>query len=182
MAFCVCVLKDAFSQQRTATCRQTARCSDQPNRTPSVIKGIIFTLAVSGLVSFLRVHDVYAEAIHYSGHPRVVDGDTLVLNDQRIRLKGIDAFEVRQTCASSFGKPYLCGTVARAQLEHIIGDLPISCVSSTRDVYGRELATCTLPTGQDVASRMVEDGWALAYRRYSNAYVGLERAAREDKR
>ena len=49
---------------------------------------------------------------------RVIDGDTLVLHGETIRLHGIDAPELAQSCKSSSGKTFRCGRDAR----HILGN------------------------------------------------------------
>ena len=49
------------------------------------------------------------------------------------------------------------------------------------DRYGRTLAICTVG-GLDVNAWLVSEGWALAYRRYSLAYVALEEAAQAAQR
>ncbi|MDN8756685.1 hypothetical protein Q0L86_14175, partial [Staphylococcus aureus] len=43
------------------------------------------------------------------GRASVVDGDTLEVHGQRIRLWGIDTVESSQTCLDSRGKPWPCG-------------------------------------------------------------------------
>ena len=55
-----------------------------------------------------------------TGKPRVVDGDTLVISGERIRLHGIDSPETRQTCTKD-GKASKCGREATAALVTRIG-------------------------------------------------------------
>ena len=50
-----------------------------------------------------------ATAETLSGPVRVVDGDTLELGKERIRLYGIDAPETKQLCKNNTGKDYACG-------------------------------------------------------------------------
>ncbi|MDP6120751.1 MAG: thermonuclease family protein, partial [Rhodospirillales bacterium] len=57
--------------------------------------------------------------------------------------------------------------------------------------YGRWIGHCTVPNvfdqfgspfkGKDLSQEMVASGWALAYRRYSDSYVGHEARAREQR-
>ena len=46
-----------------------------------------------------------------TGPARVIDGDTLGVSGQRIRLHGIDAPEKNQTCQIE-GTPWACGIAA----------------------------------------------------------------------
>ena len=107
-----------------------------------------------------------------SGAATVTDGDTLRLGAQRVRLHGIDAPESSQTCRAG-GKTWRCGAAAtRALREHIAGRT-VECAE--RDRYGRIVAVCRV-AGRDVNAWMVEQGWALAYRKYSTG-SGWARAA-----
>ena len=44
-----------------------------------------------------------------AGHAEVTDGDTLRIGATRIRLTGIDAPELAQTCTGQSGKEWPCG-------------------------------------------------------------------------
>lgn len=108
----------------------------------------------------------------------VVDGDTFELEGQAIRLHGIDAFEIGQTCLDARGMPWRCGVAAKAALAERIQGHTLSCTVIDEDRAGSYVARCTAPDGTDLAAYLVENGLALADRRVSDEYVAEERAAR----
>ncbi len=127
-----------------------------------------------------RQRAAYASSLR--GRAEVVDGDSLRLRGVDIRLHGIDAPEFRQTCRDSSGRSYACGKRATAHLRKFVGQREITCHRITTDRHGRMVARCTLPNGEDIGQHMVRDGWAVAFVRYSRAYVSDERAARAARR
>ncbi len=108
---------------------------------------------------------------------KVIDGDTLHIAGQRVRLHGIDAPESAQKCKDAKGGEYRCGQEATAALANRIGQHPISCKGTDIDRYGRIIAVCRLGP-DDLNAWMVAQGWAMAYRTYSLDYVSEERQAR----
>lgn len=117
-------------------------------------------------------------AAELSGRARAVDGDTLEVAGQKVRLFGIDAPELDQKCERN-GRIWACGDAAREALAAIVGRKRLVCEVRDIDRYGRNVATC-LAGDEDVAALMVRQGMALAYRRYSGRYVNAEAAARAD--
>ena len=117
----------------------------------------------------------------FIGQASVIDGDTLEIHGQRVRLYGIDAMESRQLCWNGKRRRYACGREAALALDDFIGDSVIVCESRGRDRYGRIVARCSV-RGEDLGAWMVESGHALAYRQYSRDYVKQERGARKGKR
>lgn len=113
------------------------------------------------------------------GRASVIDGDTLNIHGTRIRLNGIDAPESSQTCEAA-GSQYRCGQKAAFALSDMIGSSTITCQRLDTDRYGRAVSRCTV-NGMDIGQTMVRQGWALAYREYSTAYVADERHARAMK-
>ena len=115
-----------------------------------------------------------------TGKPRIIDGDTLEIAGERIRLHGIDAPEARQTCTEQSGKEWNCGQEATWALARIIETHWVRCEGNKRDKYGRLIAKCF--TGPyDIEAKMVQQGWALAYRKYSTDYVAEEAEAKAQK-
>lgn len=112
------------------------------------------------------------------GTATVLDGDTVAINGQRIRLFGIDAFEADQRCGDTSQSP--CGGRATEALRQLIGERELICTNRGMDRYQRALGVCRAET-VDVNAAMVRQGWAVAYRQYSNDYVFDEELARNAK-
>lgn len=112
---------------------------------------------------------------------KVSDGDSLRSGPLRIRLYGIDAPELKQTCTDNSGARWPCGRAARDAMAEIATTAPLRCVLMDVDRYGRLIMRC-LAGRTDIAEHLVASGLALAYRRYSTDYVAAEIAAREDGR
>ncbi|MFL9826936.1 thermonuclease family protein [Rhodoplanes sp. SY1] len=117
-----------------------------------------------------------ATELPIAGPARVVDGDTIVVGREHVRLEGIDAPEKDQSCRRA-GKSWPCGTLATSALRSLIRDRPVSCTVVGRDRYGRALGVCTAG-GAEVNAGMVRAGFALAFRRYSDRYVPEEDVAK----
>lgn len=92
---------------------------------------------------------------------RVIDGDTIDLAGQRIRLAGIDAPERNQTCETASGGQWQCGDMARTRLTELVRSQTLTCRPKTYDRYGRLVARCETQT-DDLASQLVREGMALA--------------------
>src|SRR4030081_3502379 len=101
-----------------------------------------------------------AAAADISGPVRVIDGDTLDMNGIRIRLWGIDAPEMRQTCQGKDGNTYECGRDSRAVMVELTRDRAVKCRQRDTDRYGRVVAVCRTEAG-DVNAMIVRRGWAV---------------------
>lgn len=112
-----------------------------------------------------------------TGPARVIDGDTIEVAGRHVRLEGIDAPELAQTCGRAFIGTWPCGTAAAAALETMIGGAPVTCESRGLDKYGRTLGICFV-AGRDINAEMVRQGYAWAFVKYSSSYVQQEAEAR----
>ena len=133
--------------------------------------GVVFALAtVSGAVAQDRIVGVAS----------VIDGDTIEIHGQRIRLFGIDAPEGGQVCARPTAERWRCGQQGSFALADWIGRATVSCQPRDLDRFGRVVAVC-FEGNEDLRRWMVLNGWAVAFRRYSLDYVADEDAARRNR-
>jgi len=108
-----------------------------------------------------------------SGPAKVHDGDTLTVGGERVRLLGVDAPELKQTCRRA-DDDYPCGRVSREALVGLIAGRDVSCLADKRDRYRRLLGRCRA-NGTDLNGELIRSGWAVAY---GAEYRDLERDAR----
>ena len=131
---------------------------------------IFFLVLIINTLSFSKV-------LNASSSLKIIDGDTIILNSEKIRFYGIDTPEIKQTCTDNYGHTYLCGVKAKLELEKIIGSRKVSCIKKTKDRYKRSISICYVDKN-DINSLMVKRGWALAYRKYSKKYLKDEAIAK----
>ncbi|MBK8209177.1 MAG: thermonuclease family protein [Rhodospirillales bacterium] len=138
--------------------------------------------AAAALVLVLLFATAAAAAEPIAGQARVIDGDTIVVAEVRVRIFGIDAPESRQSCTAGDGHDYFCGRVAASALAEKIAGRPVTCRPRTTDRYGRTVAVCFDAGDEDLGAWMVRAGVAIAYRKYSTVYVDDEDTARRARR
>ena len=141
------------------------------------------------ILFLILTSNILAEEI--IGVPRIVDGDTIHINEYKIRLEGIDAPEIKQKCKKeklkissiigfTFYNNYNCGEVSKEKLKVKIDRSKIKCISSSKDRYERYLAKC-FKDKINLNRWMVRNGHAVAYKRYSKEFLTDEDFAKENK-
>ena len=115
-----------------------------------------------------------------SGTALIVDGDTIKISGMKVRLSGIDTPERKQTCRKA-SVTWRCGYEATETLRGWTDTKEVRCIGDTKDRYGRLIADCFVD-GYNINARLVYEGMALAYRRYSKRYVPEEDEAKAAKR
>jgi|TARA_B100001758_G_scaffold201595_1_gene180681 endonuclease YncB( thermonuclease family) len=105
----------------------------------------------------------------------VTDGDTIRIGDERIRFSGIDAPEIKQTCIYQEIE-FKCGEFSKNLLIEKISNQEVSCIRENTDQYGRTLAECFVGK-ESLSSYLVREGYAFAYRKYSDKFIPDEEYA-----
>jgi endonuclease YncB( thermonuclease family) len=111
-------------------------------------------------------------------HVAVIDGDSLRAGGENIRLIGIDAPELRQTCRDAQGDEWLCGRAAKARLAALVSGGNVACAARGHDRYGRTLAVCSAAGVADLGAALVREGHAVDY----GGYFSAEQEARQARR
>ena len=119
------------------------------------------------------------------GKAKITDGDTIVINDIRIRFTGSDApesyfFGKTQTCKNDRGQEWECGKAATKKLKELINDQTVRCSDEGQDRYGRTLGICYVGE-MDLQAEMVKSGMAVAYLKYSDRYEQEQNFAKQAK-
>ena len=133
----------------------------------------IFLISASALIFILTINQVKSQII------KIVDGDTIHLNGEKIRFTGIDTPELKQTCLKE-GVKDSCGVTAKKILIDKIGNNNVECISEGKDQYKRTLAECFV-NNESLSRYLIRSGYAFAYRRYSKKFVPDEDYARINK-
>ena len=117
--------------------------------------------------------------VSFADNLKIVDGDTIVLNGEKIRFSGIDTPELKQICMKGEQKVF-CGMFAKMLLIKKIGNETPKCISEGKDAYKRTLAECFV-NGESLSSFLVRSGYAFAYRKYSKKFIKEEEFAKDNK-
>lgn len=131
----------------------------------------------AALLFVTGMHMSASAASALEGIARVIDGDTLELSGERVRLWGVDAPERSQTCRLA-AQTWRCGKSAAEALGRLVEGSTIRCEPRGSDRYQRVVAVCMVG-GSDIAAAMVRQGWALNFERYAKgAYREVQQEAR----
>lgn len=134
-------------------------------RTRSKIRDFFSTLFILTLMAGGSVWLAKQNEVNLKGQYKIIDGDSLIVNGQEIRLLGIDAPEYRQECSLKDGSSYPCGKRSRAHLSKFAKSGELNCKGWEEDKYQRLLAIC-YANSLELNSQMVLDGWAVSYGDY----------------
>lgn len=157
------------------------RARNRRSKSPPLV---FLVLLVLGLLLIGYIDQTLREIHAADGSVVVVrDGDSLAIGGTELRLYGIDAPELRQTCSDAKGEPWRCGEAAKSALRQIVSRGDLRCLPRARDRFGREVATCRVNGIDDIGAAMLRDGLAVLFgTRADGDYLAAEAAARLAKR
>lgn len=115
------------------------------------------------------------------GLPRVINGDTIIIQGGYLKLYGVDAAEANQTCADRHGRSYKCGRDAALWLKSWITGNEIECRILKQDRKGNMIGTCSLGE-YDIGAALVNSGWAVADTKSTDIYFPYQKQAIANKR
>ena len=143
---------------------------------------ILFSISI--LFSFQEPLFSQDNLIH--GIPIVLDGDTIKINNKKIRFSGIDTPESyyrgkKQACYLN-EKKIFCGDIAKKKLKEKIKNNPVFCkTEKNKDFFKRLLGECFID-GESLSKFMVRNGYAFDFKKYSkNKYAKDEKYAKDNK-
>ena len=137
---------------------------------------IYVLLLAGGIYTAMRsVDEPPADGV-VQGRAHVHDGDTFTVSGVKIRLFGVDAPEMDQTCKMPDGSDWACGRWSRDQVREMLKGQELRCVKRVFDKYGRMVARCYLGK-QDLAEMLVRDGIVFSYASFSRDYISVEKTA-----
>ena len=122
---------------------------------------------------------LFWSSISLANNLKIVDGDTIILNGEKIRFSGIDTPELKQTCLNN-NEVVDCGKTAKILLVNKIGNETPKCITEGKDQYNRTLAECFV-NGESLSKYLVRSGYAFAYRKYSSKFIEDEDFAKSNK-
>lgn len=126
--------------------------------------------------------DSDSQLSNLSGFAKVIDGDTIIINKNRIRLNYIDAPEVKQKCLDKNYFEYKCGETSTSFLKKLVEGKNLQCSFEKKDIYNRYLAVCEFDD-VNVNYEMVKNGMAVIYnlKEADEELKSLERKAQKQK-
>lgn len=139
----------------------------------TVALGLLGLIALAGAVLQHRL----GPARSLVGPAQAIDGDSIRLLDEELRLEGLDAPEFRQTCRDAAGRTLACGREARRALQDKLMSGMTRCEIGKADRYGRGLARCWQGS-EEINAWLVREGHAVAY----GGYASEEAQARAARR
>ena len=139
-------------------------------------KVLIKTLILGALGSILIK---ISEQGQIKGEADVIKANLIAINQQTIKLYGIDTPELAQLCYVK-GLPWQCGLTAKRKLAEKIKGESLTCLIREQESNNLPLAECFLGR-ENINAWLVDNGWAIADRQNSRSFISHEILAKRNK-
>lgn len=131
-----------------------------------ILRFALLALAAGALL----IQGAHAATVTVTGRAIIVDGDTMRIGGEEIRIHGIDAPETTQRCQLPKGT-WDCAQAASDALAAMTAGETVRCGGHERDQYSRLIARCSTNRQPDIGAKLVASGLALAFLKYSSDYI-----------
>ncbi len=127
---------------------------------PGAIAGLVAACAIAGFIAIERFPE-YLGALPTMTALRklegtvnhVRDGDTIEVAEVPVRLGSLDCAE-RDTPA---------GRIATAWMQQLVAGISLTCALNGRTSHDRQIGSCALPDGRDLAALMIREGYCRRF-------------------
>ena len=151
-----------------------------------VIYNIYFKKEEERFIKYKNIVDSYNDidlgSNYIKGFASVIDGDSIMVNNKKIRLAAIDAAELDQKCFKKEIIKYDCGNESYKFLKNIVHKKHIKCYYNNKDIYNRYLGKCFVKN-ININEEILKNGMAIIYNftTSSNRLKNFELQARGNK-
>jgi len=119
----------------------------------------------------------------FCGKSFVIDGDSIRVDENEVRLLEIDAPEYKQTCFDANNQEYSCGKISKSFLINFINKKDVCCFYNKKDRYDRFLGKCFIAE-KSINEEILKNGMAIIYdiKSVDERIIKIEEEARKNKR
>ena len=137
--------------------------TQRPARPPPVTQ-LTLILFVTSIAIGLACLAPAAEPEIVAGAASVIDGDTISIGENVVRLFDVDAPELAQTCDGGPSGLRPCGAYVADALAERVAGREVRCAVLKIDQYDRKVARCEVE-GEGLSQWLVANGLAMVFRR-----------------
>ena len=124
------------------------------------------------IILFLISYSYSSEKSFFKGKAKVIDGDTIIISNEKIRFGGIDSPEKKE----------IGYELSKQKLKEKLNKNIVNCIrEKNKDRWGRTVAECFI-NGESLSSFMVKNGYACDYVKYSKKKYAKEQEHAKSKK
>lgn len=134
----------------------------------------VLSILILLFISIVFASYCYADTMTIRGKARVIDGDTIEVNGEKIRLLCIDTPESKYKGKTQYclDNETDCGDLAKKALKQLIDKKEVWCEYEKKDMYGRILGMCQEYSYLNTYSYWGTYNYGMIYAGYAWYYPG----------